>query len=137
MILKCFTPFFVYMIATLIYISKYTVVGVDPSQRWEPTTELANRIIMILLTVYFIFFEVKSVLRDGLDYFREVFNYLDILSFTANIYCLEAAMEGKHEEGPNVEVIRAFAALAVLLMWFKAFYWLRLFGPTSFFVRLI
>ena len=27
--------------------------------------------------------------------------------------------------------------MAVLLMWSKAFYWLRLFGPTSFFVRLI
>lgn len=29
--LKCFIPFFVYQISTLIYISNYTVVGVDPS----------------------------------------------------------------------------------------------------------
>ena len=32
---------------------------------------------------------------------------------------------------------RGIAALGVVLMWFKAFYWLRIFTGTSFYVRLI
>lgn len=96
-IIKCFIPFFAYMIVTLLYISNYSVVGVDPSQRWEFTDEFYNRFAMIILTFYFIFFEVKTIIRDGLNYFKEMFNYLDILSFSANIYCLEVAQEGIHE----------------------------------------
>ena len=92
---------------------------------------------MFILTGYFLFFEFKSIVRDGLLYFKEFFNYLDIASFSCNIYCLEAALEGKHEESSKLTMIRSVAAFAVLLMWFKAFYWLRLFGPTSFFVRMI
>jgi len=33
--------------------------------------------------------------------------------------------------------IRNFAALAVFLMWIKLFYWMRLFGPTQAFMRMI
>mmetsp|Transcript_42077 Transcript_42077/g.55429 ORF Transcript_42077/g.55429 Transcript_42077/m.55429 type:complete len:182 (-) Transcript_42077:728-1273(-) len=32
---------------------------------------------------------------------------------------------------------RGFAATLVFIMWVKTFYWMRLFGPTSFYVRLI
>ena len=32
---------------------------------------------------------------------------------------------------------RGFAAVLVLLMWIKTFYWMRLFSPTSFYIRLI
>ena len=101
------------------------------------TDEIVNRFIMLLLIMYFIFFEIKSILRDGLNYFKDVFNFLDMLSIGTNIFCISAAMEGIHEEGSRVKIIRSVAAFAVLLMWSKAFYWLRLFGPTSFFVRLI
>lgn len=53
---------------------------------------------MIILISYFIFFEIKSILRDGSTYFKDVFNYLDMLSIVANIYCLWVAMEGIHYE---------------------------------------
>lgn len=88
-IIKCFIPFFMYLISTLLYISNFTIIGVDSSERWNFTTnEFWNRIAMIVLTAYFIFFEIKSIIRDGIGYFKEMFNYLDILSFTCNIYCL-------------------------------------------------
>ena len=32
---------------------------------------------------------------------------------------------------------RAIAAILVLLMWVKTFYWMRLFSATSFYIRLI
>ena len=51
---------------------------------------------MIILISYFIFFEIKSIMRDGSTYFKDVFNYLDILSIVANIYCLWIALEGIH-----------------------------------------
>lgn len=88
-IIKCFIPFFVYMIVTLLYISKYTVVGID--QDHLDTTEVMNRVVLIILTTYFIYFEFRCIARDGLTYFTEFFNYLDIFSFSANIYCLVVA----------------------------------------------
>ena len=40
-------------------------------------------------------------------------------------------------EKSKKEVNRGIAAFGVVLMWFKAFYWLRIFTGTSFYVRLI
>lgn len=53
---------------------------------------------MIILISYFIFFEIKSIMRDGSIYFKDVFNYLDMLSIAANIYCVWVALEGLHYE---------------------------------------
>ena len=41
------------------------------------------------------------------------------------------------DDNENFHRRRAMAALLVFLMWMKTFYWMRLFGPTSFYVRLI
>ena len=41
------------------------------------------------------------------------------------------------DDSESFHTRRAMAALLVFLMWMKTFYWMRLFGPTSFYVRLI
>ena len=37
----------------------------------------------------------------------------------------------------SYEARRGLAALLIFVMWVKTFYWMSLFGPTSFYVRLI
>lgn len=37
----------------------------------------------------------------------------------------------------SVSYIRSIASIAVILMYFKLFYWMRLFGSTSYFIRMI
>ena len=69
------------------------------------------------------------MIRDGFWYFLDVFNYVDILSFTLNQLLLLTESETDEDlEQERIAWIRPVASVAVLLMWFKAFYWLRLFG---------
>ena len=45
--------------------------------------------------------------------------------------------EDKIFEDEHIKTTRSLAALLVILVWFKAFYWMRLFSDTGFYVRLI
>ena len=74
--------------------------------------------------------------RDGLTYFKDPFNYVD---FIIQSLCLVVVFMGTNipdwmnpmpdELRMNErEVARYLAALIVILMWAKAFYWLRLFS---------
>ena len=92
---------------------------------------------MFLFILYFIFFEFVSFLRDGMGYIKDVFNWLDISSFGLNIYLAFLTATDFREKDDIQYDRRGLAALAVVLMWFKAFYWMRLFTGTSFYVRLI
>ena len=47
------------------------------------------------------------------------------------------AVNGENSEDAKSDYLRGLAATAVVLTWFKSFYWLRLFDSTSFYVRLI
>ena len=40
-------------------------------------------------------------------------------------------------EVEHIKTTRSLAAMLVILVWFKAFYWMRLFSNTGFYVRLI
>ena len=45
--------------------------------------------------------------------------------------------EDREYEDDHIKTTRSLAALLVILVWFKAFYWMRLFSSTGFYVRLI
>ena len=93
-ILKCFLPFLVYLIVTLIYISTYALVGIKEEDRYVFSVELCLRITMGILMLYFFSFECRCILRDGLAYFVDIFNYIDLVSFMLNIYIIERAISG-------------------------------------------
>ena len=152
-IYKCFLPFVVYFLSTLFYISNYVVEGVDVPDDFLLTTEFWLRIVSLTLMSYFLYFEIRCIIRDQFSYLFDIFNYIDLISILLNIWLIFRATRGKHaheeaesetdfDSGPeeaekDPKWIRTFATLAVILMWFKSFYWLRLFGNTSFFVKMI
>ena len=128
-------PFIIYFSATLYYMSKYAVDGIEEDFN-EVTFEFFLRWIVLTFAIYFSYFELRCVYRDGYHYFLDVFNYVDVASHSLNIYLVFKASVGEHDQEQK-ENIRSLAAGTVVLSWLKAFYWLRLFGPTSFFVRMI
>lgn len=76
------------------------------------------------------------MLRDGWSYFKDVTNFVDLsLSFLVlvNIYLTTYVYKG---EGVY-ENYRPLPAVTSLLLWNKAFYWMRLFSQTAFYVKLI
>ena len=64
-LLKYFLPFTLYWITTIIYVSQFAVHGLDEDKKWDFTTEMVLRMIVIILTVFFFGFEVSSMIRDG------------------------------------------------------------------------
>lgn len=135
-VIGCFIPFILYFGCTLAYATHY-------STQDTPTNEPAEtilRYVIILLVAYFAFFELVSMVRDGFSYLLDIFNYLDWSAFALNFYLIAYRMlrnEDQEFEDQHIKTTRSLAALLVILVWFKAFYWMRLFSSTGFYVRLI
>ena len=83
-IFRCFLPFFLYQSCMLVYISYYAVQGIEEGKVWEFGPDLCLRMVLQVLLGYFMYFEVRSLIRDKLWYFLDVFNYVDNLSFILN-----------------------------------------------------
>ena len=81
-IVKCFLPFLVYFACVLGYISNFGVTGVEDPQEFG--VEMVLRFVIALFMLYFLYFEVISMIRDVLAYFTAVGNYMDLLSFALN-----------------------------------------------------
>ena len=92
-----FLPFMAYMITTLIYVSYYTVEGVE-TNFFAWTDECRIRMIMLLVIFYFMFYEYKCMVRDGWHYVFDVFNYVDALSFSFNLYLISVTITGEHKD---------------------------------------
>ena len=134
---RCFIPFIIYFLLTIFYMSKFAVEGIAADAVWDLTFEFFARWIVVALTCYFAYFEVYVCFRDGLSYFTDIFNYLEWSSFFLNLYLVYSTCSVDPEEEGDRTTIRGLCAFAVVLMWLKAFYWMRIFTPTSFYVRLI
>ncbi len=132
---RCFVPYCFYFVGSLYYVSNYTVEGIDPDDRWSLTPEFFLRWFILLSVLYFAFFEFVCMIRDGWQYFTDIFNLFDWGAFALNLWLLYAT--SAYQEETERETIRTLASLLVFLMWVKTFYWMRLFTETSFYVRLI
>ena len=77
--------------------------------------------------------ELIQIRNTGLPYFFDVWNLVDVLSLALNafyVYC-EITNVISHQD------LQLVASVATLLLWFKLFYWMRLFKPFSAFIRMI
>ena len=128
----------VYFVTAIFYYSTFTVDGVDPDQAWAATPEFVSRWIILIGTVYFSYFEIASMIRDGFSYLKDIFNWIDWATFVLNFYLTYATSAFPLDESKESRsTIRSLATLTVFLLWLKTFYWMRLFQKLSFYVRLI
>jgi len=137
--LYCFVPFVLYFVASLKYVTFYAVDGVEPNSTVDSIMEVVCRILVIVGSIYFSVFELITLARDGSDWFFDGFNYNDLLLPFLQLYLTRFGAGALNlEDGEKInETRRALASLASFFLWIKAFYWLRLFTGTSFYIRLI
>ena len=62
------------------YTTYYAIDGVEPDNNWDSCKEFLTRILVLVGTIYFSYFELIAMTRDGLTYFySDVFNYIDLV----------------------------------------------------------
>ena len=96
--------------------------------------EWLTAFVVAVSTGYFVWLEVLQI-QDNTRYFCELTNYVDISSavMTYFLLCFSTNEEGWY----NFETQQKIAAIAVTMVWYKAFYWMRLFDTTAFFINLL
>lgn len=83
--------------------------------------------------------EILEWMRDGLDYLKDPWNYLDLsITIMTQVYQYEFLTDiVTQSEVFKVTKIRTNGGIVLFLLWIKMFYWLRLFGSTASFIKLI
>jgi len=143
---KNFYPFLFYMAFTVIYcnfifptIIELRIVGPEAGF-WSflPFAALAQ-VMLCILSLYFFVTECLQLVKGGdyIDYFSSIWNYLDfvppILMTITVVNHVQQLMRGVNDSNTGV----AIQAIAVLMIWFKFLYFLRIFKETSSLVRMI
>ena len=54
------------------------------------------RIFILIFVAYFFFFEIVGMLREGLAYWTDIFNWIDNISFMVNLYLIYATVYDTH-----------------------------------------
>ena len=128
LILYLFLPFFLYFCA---FISSITFLHQDPS------LSLYNFWVVLLvvmpLQVYFLGIEVYQFWDQKWDYFHQFWNILDLATlFTCGI--ISVLMLTSEASLPDVNML---GAVAVIMLYFKFFYFLRIFDISASYIRMI
>jgi hypothetical protein len=128
-----FLPYMVYFLSFLLYVTFF----------YDFDNEKKNNIAGYILYPVSIFFSLRQLYYEFWQFKDEGFNYFNNMGVIWNILDLcssvlvitFAVVDLLHIDwGENIIMI---AALAVFFLWLKLFYFLRLFKPTSSFIRMI
>ena len=91
---------------------------------------------ILLLVLYLLLIEASQAKKDGLDYFKSLYNYIDLLQYLGTIYVVVSNMIGYDESSMLLK--RDLCAFVLISQGIKVIVdWLRLFDNTSFYVTLI
>ena len=88
-------PWVFYFLLVLFYMSYFAVSSSESHSDEEEFFKQLTRILIVILMIYMEFFEVVSMCRDKLSYFRDPFNVVDVCSHSLNLYCI------LHTPGPE------------------------------------
>ena len=93
-------------------------------------------VLILLLVLYLLFIEVRQGYKDGLDYFKSLYNYIDLMQYLGTVYVVVSNMIGYDESSMLIK--RDLCAFVLICQGVKMIVdWLRLFDNTSFYVTLI
>lgn len=130
-----FLPFMLYFSMTIIYFSVVVTEDLPSDMIFAFSWEFFLRNILLAFTLYFLWYELRQVQQNRLLYVFDPFNIIDISSATMNTLVITSYGWGL--SFLNDDTARLFAAISCVLMWFKLFYWMRLFGNTSYYIRMV
>lgn len=93
-------------------------------------------VLILILVVYLLFLEVKQGYNDGTDYFKSMYNYIDMLQYIGTAWVVITNLQG--QEDSSMIQNRILCTFVLISQGMKAIIdWLRLFDNTSFYVTLI
>ena len=127
--LRILLPFALYFVFFLVYathtLHEKGLAGGDTNTA-EYKNNFALLIVSAIFWLFFCYIEVKQVLTHRLNYFGNFWNAVDLLSLLLNLstFVLDLAEI-------NSQDTAVVASFAVLLMWIRLFYFLRLFSTTG------
>jgi len=93
---------------------------------------LCVAIAMLLFICFYLFLEIRQIIHLRGEYIKSFWNMVDFISIILNIVIIALDMANY-----DIKNIRPLAAVAVLFMWIKFFYFLRIFDTTQGLIRMI
>lgn len=99
-----------------------------------------NLVLAIGLWTFFSSIELPQLFSDPVDYFSDIWNWIDTVSIVFNGIFLTICTTCIYTESTEIfglEILRSYGAFACFFMWIKVFYWMRLFSSLAYFVKLI
>lgn len=107
----------------------------DPSSL-EGIGKALTAILIVITTGYFEYLEYLQVEDKGSSqYFSELTNYVDNGSAILNLFLI--VWPTNEDSFYNFSMQQKLAAVAISFVWYKTFYWMRLFDSTAFFINLL
>ena len=134
-ITKLFIPYFIYLIIYLVH-----VTYIIKNEHYESSGEnqpyhIAAWIFgatILLFNVYWIYVEITQMIFHKIGYFKSFWNLLDLTSVIMNVAVI--IMEFSSASFANINRV---SSVTVLILYFKVFYFLRIFFETGYLVRMI
>ena len=111
----------------------------DVDDRGPKFISVGLSVAISLLWACFFALEVKQIISDKLDYLKDYWNWLDMVSLSLNLAFLVMIDIDLLADQVTIPVtlVRNVGAFSCFLLWIKVFYWMRLFKLAAHFITLI
>jgi hypothetical protein len=133
-ILKLFLPYVIYFITFCLYTTwllERRFSENDDGGKYDITCYCIGTVILIF-NLFWAYVEMRQIWFHGLDYVKSFWNMLDLFSVIMNTTVV--IMNFSDASFANTNRV---AAISVLVLYFKLFYFLRIFFATAYLVRMI
>ena len=132
-VLKVLLPFSIYFLLFILY-GSLLLRNKAFEDGWGPysVATIVFCVIILFSACYMAWIEYQQIKFHGLDYVRSFWNLIDLVSLLLNIVTMVCDLAGVRPED-----VATLAAVAVVFMWLKVFYFLRIFNATASLVRMI
>jgi len=131
---KLFLPYMIYFMLFCVYTTWILERQHNENESWgdfDLATVICG-IVIIIFNVFWAYVESRQIIFHGFDYIFSFWNLLDMFSVIMNTTVVIMALSGAKFEDTN-----RVAAISVLVLYFKLFYFLRIFFATAYLVRMI
>eukprot|EP00347_Sterkiella_histriomuscorum_P022786 403337167 len=132
---KLFYPFCVFLVIYQFFI--FEVNEKRESEAFYGTIFYPVLAVVVLFATYFLSNEMVQLRNNGLEYFTDVWNYIDIIPpvgiFTISVMILM----GANGVEINIHYQRSLIAIISFFMWMKLLYFLRIFRSTGYLIGMI
>jgi len=136
---QIFTRIFIpYSIYNLLQFTFYSYVMKEEfyGDKWRnPWTRLVG-LLLVAFEILFVAVEVKQVKDLSLrEYVRNKWNWIEILTIFGNTFIL--LQHGFKPFDISYSLLVSLASVAIMLLYMKLFYWLRIFEKLAYYVRMV